>query len=217
MTTSIPLFVTNPEQWIDETVKDADMVGLVIFRGSWCKFDKYYLRKLGQYMVNKQKEDGHSVKLIAWTSEGSEGAKKADEEWGLTKECGFNEVLGDVTGALAKYLKEDELLPGLVIVEDPKNDAHLDALPDGAYPNGMVMASQVWWAHHGTVCFEWSNKCEPPTFGGPNRPDPAFVWEQVLKRKHALEHGNAVMPAHGNAIKMCASEKEVDAGGCSIV
>lgn len=212
----VPLYVSNPEQWLDETVK-GDLVGLVIFRGSWCKYDRYYLRKLGQFVQNKKKEATfESIKLIAWTSEGVEGARKADEEWGLTKEYGYSEVIGDETAALAKYLKEDELLPDLVILHNPKKDANLDHLPEGSYPHGLVLANQVWWAHRGTVCFEWSSKCEPPTFGGPNRPDPAFVWEQVLKRKHALEHGNAIMPAHGSDIKMCASELEVNAAGCTI-
>ena len=211
---SAPLYVTNPEQWLDETVK-ADMVGLVIFRGSWCKFDRYYLRKLGQFI--KQKQDaGESVKLIAWTSGGPQDAKKADEEWGLTKECGFSAVIGDETAALAKYLMEDELLPNLVISKDPKNDANIEGLPEGSYPNGLVMAGQVWWAHRGTVCFEWTSKVEPPSFGGPNRPDPTYVWQQVEKRKHALEHGNAIMPAHGDDIKMCASETEVNASGCVV-
>lgn len=215
-TTSTELYVSNPEQWLDETVK-GDMVGLVIFRGSWCKFDRYYLRKLGQFIKQKQDSVSDPIKLIAWTSAGSEDARKADEEWKLTKECGYTAVIGDETAALAKYLIEDELLPNLVIVKDPKNDANIDNLPEGSYPHGLVMAGQVWWAHRGTVCFEWSSKVEPPTYGGPNRPDPEFVWQQVLKRKHALEHGNAIMPAHGDDIKMCASELEVNAAVCSIM
>ncbi|GKY95213.1 hypothetical protein MPSEU_000484300 [Mayamaea pseudoterrestris] len=212
---STPLYVSNPEQWLDETVK-GDMVGLVIFRGSWCKFDRYYLRKLGQFIKHKR-ENGEAIKLIAWTSGGAQDAKKADEEWGLTKDCGYSEVIGDETAALAKYMIEDELLPNLVIVKDPKTEANLRDLPNDSYPNGLVMAGQVWWAHRGTVCFEWTSKVEPPSYGGPYRPDPAFVFEQVQKRKHALEHGNAVMPAHGNDLKMCAGEMEVNAAGCSIL
>jgi hypothetical protein len=198
-----PLYVSNPEQWLDETVK-ADMVGLVIFSGSYSKFDRVYLRKLGHFIKQKQ-ENGDSIKLIAWTSGGTEDAKKADEEWGLTKECGYSAVIGDDTAALAKYLIEDELLPNLVIAEDPKKDANIDNLPTSG-------AGQIWWAHRGTVCFEWSSKVED----GPNRPDPDFVFDQVTKRKHALEHGNAIMPVHGDDIKMCTCE-EVDAAGCSML
>jgi len=78
---------------------------LIIFRGAWCKCDKYYLRKLGHHHVTTMKKE--NVRLVAWTSQGEEAAKKADKEWGL--------VIGDETLALAKYLMEDEILPGLKI------------------------------------------------------------------------------------------------------
>jgi hypothetical protein len=259
-TPPLPLYVSNPEQWLEETIRGPDdLVGLVIFRGSWCPYDHYYLCKLGRFIqsqllsTNEDKQqhvllqdlttgEKSTIRLIAWTSEGAKGAKRADDEWKLTKEYGYSEVIGDETAALAKYLKEEELvLPDLVILQQDNvsscqrqaimkqqhshhnNDDDDDGvvLPEDAssYPNGMVLANQVWWAHHGTVCFEWSSKGDHgPDFGGPSgRPDPAFVWEQVCKRKHALDHGNAVMPAHGDNIKMCAtSELEIKAAGCNI-
>jgi hypothetical protein len=144
-----------------------------------------------------------NVMLIAWTSEGAAGANKADEEWGLVKDCGYSQVIGDETNQLALYLQRDELLTDLIIAT-PEQAKVTDLVTPGTYPNGIAMASQVWWAHHGLVCFEWSSKFEEPTLGGPNRPDPAFVWEQVSKRKQALDHGNAVMPVHGDSIRTCA-------------
>jgi len=56
-----------------------------------------------------------NVRLVAWTSQGEEAAKKADKEWGLSKEFAYDLVIGDETLALAKYLMEDEILPGLKI------------------------------------------------------------------------------------------------------
>jgi len=214
MSSEIPLYVSNPEQWLDQTVKGPDLVCLVIFRGSWCKYDKHYLRKLGQHHKSVMKKE--NVKIIAWTSEGADGAKKADEEWGLTKNFGYDMVIGDDSNALAKWLIEDEILPNLVI--KTKEEVNLqDTVPEGSHPNGIVMAGQAWWAHHGLIAFEWESKCEEPDFGGPNRPDPVFVWEQVLKRKHALEHGNAIMPLHRDNIKMCTSDAEVDSSSCSML
>jgi hypothetical protein len=52
---------------------------------------------------------------------------------------------------------------------------------------------------------------------GPGRPDPTFVWEQVKKRKHALDVGNAVMPVHGDNVPMCATDVEVLLSSCSVL
>lgn len=159
-----------------------------------------------------------SVKLVAWTSEGPEGAKRADEEWGLTKEYGYDGVLGDETNALAKWLIEDEILPDLVI--QPLDEAHVDRtlLPDTAtYPHGMVMPGMVWYAHHGNPVFQWVKEFQPPGYGGPGRPDPDALFQEVLKRKHALDHGNAVMPSHGANLKLCSNELDVALSKCSIM
>jgi hypothetical protein len=197
--TASPPYVEDPEKWVEEITKESETVCIVIFRGSWCKYEKAYLPKLGDEL--KQ----HPVKLIAWTSEGAEGAKKADEEWGLTKEHGFSLVIGDETNKLAEWLKEDELLPMLSIVT-PEEAKVQDVITPGTYPNGIVMSGQAWWAHHGTICFEWANKFEEPTLGGPTRPDPAWVWGAVSKRMHALDVGSAIMPVHGDSIQMCCTE-----------
>lgn len=160
-----------------------------------------------------QKEN---VKLIAWTSEGAKGAAKADKEWGLTKELGYDLVIGDETNALANYLKEDEILPNIVTAT-PAEAKVQDLVEEGSYPNGMVMAAMAWWAHHGTITFEWASKFEEPTLGGPGRPEPNYVWEQVLKRKHALDHGNAIMPVHGDDIKMCTSDMDITLSSCALL
>lgn len=214
MSSEKPLYVTNPEQWLDTTVKGPDLVCIVIFRGSWCKYDKHYLRTLGGHHRSVMKKE--NVKMIAWTSEGEAGAKKADEEWGLTKDYGYDMVIGDDTNALANWLKEDEILPNLV-TKTPEEAKVADLITPGSHSNGIVMAGQAWWAHHGMIAFEWASKFEEPDCGGPGRPEPKWVWEQVLKRKHALDHGNAVMPVHGDDIKMCASDFEVTLAGCSIL
>lgn len=36
------------------------------------------------------------------------------------------------------------------------------------------------------------------------------IWEQVLKRKHALDKGEAIMPVHGDTVKQCTSEFDVN-------
>lgn len=193
---------------MEATVTGPDLVCIVIFRGSWCKYDKHYLKTLGDYYVSTMKAE--NVQIIAWTSEGEAGALRADTEWGLTKDYGYAAVLGDETNALANWFIEDELLPKLVIATP--DEAHVaDLLPDGStYPNGIVMPGMVWYAHHGNPVFEWTKKMEPPGYGGPGRPDPAALWETVLKRKHALDGGNCVMPSHGTEMKMCSTDADID-------
>ena len=110
--TTEALYVKDPEAWLHEKVEKNDFVGVVIFRGSWCKFDQHYMKKLGDF--SKEKMSAQNLHLIAWTSEGEEGAKKADEEWSLTKEHGYTEVIGDDTCSLAKYLQSTCLLEKLI-------------------------------------------------------------------------------------------------------
>jgi len=203
-------------QWLEATAHGPDLLCIVIFRGSWCKYDQHYLKKLGQHHKQVMKKD--SVKLIAWTSEGREGAKKADEEWGLTKDFGYDGVLGDETNALAKWLIEDEVLPNLVI--KPLDEAQVDKslLPaTSTYPNGMVMPGMVWYAHHGNPVFQWEKEFTAPAYGGPGRPDPDDLFQEVLKRKHALDHGNAVMPSHGTNLKMCSNDMDVTLSKCALM
>jgi hypothetical protein len=194
------------KKWLEETAAQSDLLCIVIFRGSWCKYEKHYLQKLGQHhkTVASQKE---KVQLIAWTSEGEAGAAKADEEWGLTKDYGYDAVLGDETNALALWLKEDEILPNLLIVtpDEAQVSNLLPTAAGGSYPNGLVQPGMVWYAHHGSPVFEWVHDGSPP---GAGRPDPVALWECVLKRKHALDVGNAVMPSHG--VKLCATEQDVE-------
>ena len=206
-----PLYVTNAEEWMQQTAAGPDLLCVVLFRGSWCKYDKHYLRKLGYHHVNTMKKE--KVTLIAWTSEGADGAKKADEEWGLTKDFGYDQVIGDETNALANYLKEDMVLPDLAIV--PRDDPTLsNNIPEGSsYPNGVVLPGVIWYAHHGTIALQWV----APSDGGPQRPDPVDMYEHVLKRKHALDHGNAIMPIHGSEMKMCTTDLEVLLGSCAVL
>lgn len=212
---SKPLYVTNPEQWLSETAKGPDLLCIVIFRGSWCKYDRHYLRKLGSFHQNNMKKE--NVRIVAWTSEGAEGAKKADEDWGLTKDFGYDEVIGDETLALAKHLVDDEVLPRLktASIEDAKLQ---DVITAGTYPNGIVMPGMIWYAHHGTITLQW--ECEfdgQSNVGGPGRPDPGHLWEEIKKRKHALDCGNAIMPAHNKEMKLCSNDMDVTLASCSIL
>lgn len=104
----------------------------------------------------------------------------------MTKDLGFEQILGDDTNALAKHLIEDVILPDLII-KTPEEAGVKDLIGQvgAAYPNGIVMPGRVWYAHHGSApVFEWSHKCDGPgPCGGPLRPDLAAMWEQVLKRK----------------------------------
>jgi hypothetical protein len=180
---------------LDETIAGPDLLCIVIFRGDWCKYDKHYLQKLGLFC----KAQPQPIQLVAWTSQGAAGAAKADEEWELTKSYGYDKVLGDETNALANWLKEDELLPDITTV------AH-----DG-YANGMVLPAQIWYAHHGSPVFEWYKDKDEP-----GRPQPSAVWEQVVKRKHALDVGSTVMAAHPRTIPLCSTDVDIALSACSV-
>lgn len=201
------LYVTNPEKWLHDIRDKNDFVGIVIFRGSWCKYDKHYLTKLGDY--SKDKIGEHNFHLIAWTSEGEEGARKANEEWGLTKDHGFTEVLGDDTCALSKYLIEDYLLENLTTSKFEEIRPHDNTETPGTYPNGVIQPGMLWFAHH-TVVVEWEATVEAPYFGAINRPNPKELFDQVLKRKHELDKGDAVIPVHGRSLKQSCTPLEVN-------
>jgi hypothetical protein len=209
-----PLYITNPEQWLSENAKGPDLLCIVIFRGSWCKYDRHYLHKLGQFHLEHMKKE--NVRIIAWTSEGQDGANKADEEWGLTKEYGYDEVIGDDTNALAKYLVEDEILPNLVTktVDEAKIQ---NMITPGTYPNGIVMPGMIWYAHHGTITLQWECKFDEATRCGPGRPDPEHLWLEIKKRKHALDCGNAIMPSHSDHMKLCSNDVEVTLSSCVVL
>lgn len=205
-----PLYVSDPEKWLQELTESNDFVGIVIFRGSWCKFDKHYLQKLGDYSRTKIQSQT-PLKLIAWTSEGVEGAKKAEEDWSLVKDHGFSQVIGDESCALAKYLVEDCLLEKLITssAEEANVQDQIKNSSPGSYPNGIVQPGMVWYAHHGSLVLQWEAVVEKPHFGGPHRPHPEDLFEQVMKRKHALELGEAVVPVHGAQLKQCTTEWDV--------
>lgn len=206
---SKPLYVQDPEAWIHSVAdQEDDFVCIVIFRGSWCNCDKMYLQKLGQYKVDTMKKD-FGVKLIAWTSEGAEGASKADEAWQLTSQYGYDQVIGDDSNKLASYLIDEVILPDLV-VSDPKEIKVDHLITPGTYPNGIVQPGMVWYAHLGTLVLQWQAKVEPPYYGGPNRPDPAELWHQLEKRKHALDIGSTIMPMHDfKHTHMCVTPEDI--------
>ena len=130
-------YITDPEEWLQDITKHHEYVCIVIFRGSWCKQDQYYLTKLGEMQLEAMKKEG--VYLIAWTSEGEEEARRADLGWGLTSILGYDMVIGDRSCALAEWLKEDQLLPKLI-----KNEQ-----------NGDIQPAIVFFAHHGNFVFHW--------------------------------------------------------------
>jgi hypothetical protein len=204
------LYVTDPEKWLNDLTAQNDFVGVVIFRGSWCKYDKHYLQKLGEYSKNKM--ESQHLKLVAWTSEGPDGAKKADTEWSLTKDHGFSDVIGDDTCALAKYLVDDCLLEKIVTssAKDINAEDQIEKDSPGTYPNGIVQPAMIWYAHHGTMVLQWEAVLDKPH----SAPDPSSLFEQVLKRKHALELGESVIPVHGNQLKQCDTDCDVN---CSIM
>ena len=104
-TTETPLYISNPEQWLTETTQTQDMVCILFFRGSWCKYDRFYLRELGKFYQEKIKPHA-TARIIAWTSEGVAGAQKMDDDLKLTSELGFDQVIGDESNSLANYFKE---------------------------------------------------------------------------------------------------------------
>jgi hypothetical protein len=139
-------------QWLSDITSSSSLLCIVIFRGSWCKYDRHYLRKLGEYYKNMA--DPEKVRLVAWTSEGEAGAAKADRDWKLRDEYGYDAVIGDETIALANYLIEDEILPDLAI--KTPDEAKVQHLVDmKSYPNGIVMPGMVWYAHQGSMVFQW--------------------------------------------------------------
>ncbi len=169
MAEATPLYVSDPEKWLNDLTQQNDFVGIVIFQGSWCKYDKFYLHKLGKH--NKEKMQTEGLKLIAWTSEGAEGAKKSDEEWGLTKDYGFAEVIGDDTNALAKYLVDDCILEHL-LTKTPEEANVKSLITEGSYPNGIVQPGMIWYAHHGSLVLQWESKGDATGFFAPTRPNP---------------------------------------------
>jgi hypothetical protein len=42
------------------------------------------------------------------------------------------------------------------------------------------------------------------------------MYEIVVKRKHALDHGNAVMPSHGTDVKLCATDMDITMANCIV-
>jgi hypothetical protein len=134
-------YIKNPEAWLETITSENDFVCIVIFRGHWCKYDEHYLKTMGAFHKSTMEKEG--LKLIAWTSEGEEGAAKADAAWGLTKDFGYHKVLGDSTNALAEWLKEDELL-GKLVIATPE-EAHVqDKITPGTYPKGMAQPGMLW-------------------------------------------------------------------------
>jgi len=203
-------------QWLLEKAKGPDLLCVVLFRGTWCKYDRHYIPRLGRFLKSRGKAEGQ-VTLVAWTSEGADAAKKADEDWKLTSECGYEAILGDETNALPKYLSEDEILPDLKIMTP--EEANVSALVSGgSYPNGIAMPGIVWYAHHGSApVFEWVHPCKAPGLGGPDRPEPVDMWEEVIKRKHALDNGKDIMPSHGSNIRMCTNDFDAFITSCQIL
>lgn len=201
--------INNNKQWLHETASGPDLLCIVFFRGSWCPYDKHYLQLLGKYHIEHMKHD--HLQLIAWTSQGIDGANQANTEWELTTKYGYDAVLGDETNALANWYIEDEILPDLVI-KTPNEAKVQDVICDASlYPNGIVMPAMVWYAHHGNMVLHWTSKFNETDVHpcGPIRPEPESVWNQVLKRKHALDLGNDVLPSHGTDVKMCTFEEDV--------
>ena len=182
-----------------------------LFSWIWCPYDEYYLKKLGDHHKTTMKNE--NVKLIAWTSEGETGAEKADKIWDLTTKHGYDLVIGDDQNALAEYLQDDMILEHLVITTPKEANVSPEEmeLMVGTYPKGMVQPALVWYAHHGTLVLHWTSQYAPEKgqTGQKGRPEIDSMWEMVMKRKHALDNGNAIMPVHGT-MKLCAtSEAEI--------
>jgi len=206
-----PLYVTNPEQWLQEVTKAHEYVCIIIFRGHWCSYDHAYLTEFGELHKAQMKENG--VHLIAWTSEGEEGAKMANERWGLAEKYDYNQVIGDETNALANWLKEDELLPQLVTSTPLEAQVTHKILPN-TYPNGIVQPGVAFYAHHGILVMHWEAKVSKPTYGGAHRPQPEDMWSRVKHRKHALDDGNAAMPINGSSLKQTCEKLD---GNCALM
>lgn len=200
-------YVKDPEAWLENVSTTNDIVCIVIFRGHWCKYDEHYLKALGAFHKEIMEKEG--VKLIAWTSEGPEGAAKADAAWHLTKDFAYHQVIGDDTNALADFLKDDMLLEHIVTATP--EEAHVkDKVTAGSYPKGIVQPGMLWYVHH-SLALQWESKFdEKNLYGAANRPLPSEIWRQVEKRKHALDLGNAIMPVHGNELKMCTLPEDVN-------
>lgn len=154
-----PLYVSDPEKWLQQTIDTPDLVCILVFRGSWCKYDRFYLRELGKFYQHKIKPTGEKAKIIAWTSEGPKGAQKADQEWRLTAELGFDAVIGDESNALANYFKEflteEEILGDMDILPLADLQAGDDVKKAvSTYHNGVALPCMLWYAHSGSLVLE---------------------------------------------------------------
>lgn len=168
--TNNPLYVSDPEKWIHQIGQDHDVLCLVIFRGAWCLYDKHYLELLGP-----AKPEG--CYMVAWTSQGEEGAKEVQEQWDISS---FDLVIGDKTAALAKYLIDDVILPKLDI--SPPRDALKTNhnFGDRDYPEGLVQPGMAIFAHKGSLCMHWEAEVnEANLYGAANRPDPKGTYVVV--------------------------------------
>mmetsp|Transcript_17816 Transcript_17816/g.29471 ORF Transcript_17816/g.29471 Transcript_17816/m.29471 type:complete len:202 (+) Transcript_17816:119-724(+) len=189
-----PLYVSDPEKWIHQIGHDHDVLCLVIFRGAWCSFDKHYLELLGP-----TKPEG--CYMVAWTSQGEDAAKEAQEQWNIKD---FDLVIGDKTAALAKYLVDDVILPKLDVNPPRMAVKSTYNLGDDDYPEGLVQPGMAIFAHKGNLCMQWEAEVnEANLYGAANRPDPKALWAEVAHRRTALDQGSSVMPIHGSRLKMC--------------
>lgn len=160
MSEETPLYVSNPEAWLQKIGHDHDVLCVVLFRGAWCPFDKHYLELLGP---TKPK----GCFMVAWTSQGEEGAAEAKEMWSLAD---FDMVIGDKSAALAKYLVDDVILPDLDINPPREETKKAHNLTD----DDLVQPGMVIYAHKGNLCMHWEAPVnEANGYGAANRPEPA--------------------------------------------
>ncbi|MGV2389322.1 MAG UNVERIFIED_CONTAM: hypothetical protein LVR29_16925 [Microcystis novacekii LVE1205-3] len=162
MSSASPLYVSDPEKWIHDLGHEHDILFLVIFRGAWSPLDKHYLELLGPTKPS-------NCYMVAWTSQGEEGAAEAKEKWHLEN---FDLVIGDKTASLAKYLIEDEILPQLDINPVREELKTKYSIGDEDYPEGLVQPGMVLFAHKGNLIMHWEAEVSEATlYGAANRPD----------------------------------------------
>ncbi len=155
----------------DLAIGDHDLTVLVFYRGEWCPFCQAYLRELDGTF--RERVNAAGGRLIGITSESTEAAESARQNWGLNYQ-----VISDPSTALAQAYQIDIT---------PKAQTPLAEHPT-EYPYGMSQSGMVVLDRNGAVLYHWAvNPTAVNLFGASDRPLPDDVWAAIEAAKTGAE------------------------------
>lgn len=168
--TTTPNF--NPAAIVAQAA-DRDLTVLVFYRGHWCPFCQSYLRELnGDFRTKVEAAGG---RLIGITSQSTELANEAKQDWGLDYD-----VVSDPSNALATQF-------GINITA--KADTPMADHPT-EYPNGMSQTGVIVLNKAGDVVYKWAvDPTEVNLHGASDRPLPDDVWAAIVADRDGTDAG----------------------------